>query len=153
VEAADEDETQEAPIDYANLRVQEEKEEEKLFEDSMMLQLSATHRRHARRHYGPAQYRIPRPFRSAVNLFHRQPHGYEYNPRQMARRKFARKMKMARQYNTLSHQSSHKDDEEEFSKKLHKDVENGIEDQEFVKKVKRSNPIEPVGPAGDKAIH
>lgn len=56
----------------------------------------------------------------------------------MAKKKAHRKEKMQHKVHQLSHaKKSHKDlDEEEFSKTLHTDVENGIEDQKFVKKAK-----------------
>jgi hypothetical protein len=65
VEAADEDET-EGPQDFANLKMKESVEEdERLMDDDVMLQISATHGHHHTLHgrhrgEGDAQYSVPR---------------------------------------------------------------------------------------------
>lgn len=66
-----------------------------------------------------------------VNLAHNhnkfKPHGYDYRPRRMEKKRAQRKNRMQKKF-SLMHTKSNKDtDEEEFQKKVHADVENGIE--------------------------
>ena len=114
----------------------------KLFEEDMMLQLSETHghhKRHPQKGHGQAKFSIPRGLH---NLAHKiAPHGYDFSPHKMAKQKAHRKQKKEHKIHQLSHKRAHKEagEEEEFSKTLHNDVENGIEEQGFVKKSQLHN--------------
>lgn len=124
----------------------------------MMVQLSSSNKKHhkkahkkyqpakphthAPKGHGHAKFSIPHGIKDFANSLASRDYGF--HPHKMATKKAIRKQKLHHKVHNLSH-AYKKEDEEEFQKGIHGDVENGIEQQSFVKNGMRRDNEDEIG--------